>query len=113
MLDTSKIREEVKGLTLDTRKWHAKREYRDLDRNGFIELMKLKYEYLTTNSNTLFERCIQGDLNIQQLEYMLDMVERVLICYLISIIIFQFFILLIYLSILFLFYFKFYYFIII
>lgn len=77
MLDTGKIRIEVLGLCEDTRKWHAKREYRDMNREEFSEAMKSKYEYLQTNSNTLFERCLLGDLNLQQLEYMLTMIERV------------------------------------
>lgn len=77
MLDTIKVRQEVDGLTSDTRTWHAKREYHDLDREQFTEVMKTKYEYLFTNSKTLFERCMQGDLNIQQLDYMLNMIERV------------------------------------
>jgi hypothetical protein len=77
MLGTGKIREEVQSLTSDTRKWHSKREYRDLDQEQFAEIMQSKYSYLYTNSKTLFERCMQGDLNIQQFEYMLKMIERV------------------------------------
>jgi hypothetical protein len=77
MLDTQKIKFEVDGLCIDTRKWHSKREFRDLNLEEFTDAMKLKYEYLYTNSSTLFERCMKGDLNLQQLTFMLQMIEKV------------------------------------
>lgn len=77
MLDTEKIRKEVNDLCTDTRKWHSKREFGDLNIDEFTEVMKGKYEYLYTNSSTLFERSMKGDLNMQQLNFMLDMIEKV------------------------------------
>lgn len=77
MLDTSKLKIEVNGLGADTRAWHSKREFRDMDREQFVEAMKAKYEYLFTNSPTLFERVMQGDLNMGQLDYMLGMIDKV------------------------------------
>ena len=77
MLDTEKIKNEVNALMDDTRKWHAKRENSNLDREGFTNVMKEKYNYLYSNSSTLFERCIQGDLNLQHLDYILSMLNRV------------------------------------
>jgi hypothetical protein len=77
MLDTSKLKTEVHGLGADTRAWHYKRDFRDMDREQFVEVMKVKYEYLMTNSATLFERVMQGDLNMGQLDYMLAMIDKV------------------------------------
>jgi hypothetical protein len=77
MLDTSKLKTEVNALGADTRAWHSKREFRDMERTEFVEAMKVKYEYLFTNSATLFERVMQGDLNMQQLDYMLAMIDKV------------------------------------
>lgn len=77
MLDTQKIKSEVIALGADTRLWHAKRDFKDMDKSQFAETMKAKYEYLFTNSATLFERVMQGDLNIGQFEYMLSMLDRV------------------------------------
>jgi hypothetical protein len=77
MLDTGKIKTDVEELLSDTRKWHAKREFGNMNYDEFTEAMQSKYEYLHTNSKTLFERCIQGDLNLLQLNYMLSMIERV------------------------------------
>jgi hypothetical protein len=77
MLDTSKLKSEVHALAADTRAWHSKRDFRDMDRTAFVEAMKVKYEYLFTNSATLFERVMQGDLNMQQLDYMLLMIDKV------------------------------------
>ncbi len=77
MLDTSKLKSEVNALSVDTRAWHSKRDFRDMDRSQFVDAMKIKYEYLFTNSATLFERVMQGDLNMQQLDYMLSMIDKV------------------------------------
>ena len=77
MLDTQKIKFEVDSLCEDTRKWHSKREFRDMNIEEFTNTMKEKYEYLFTNSSTLFERCMKGDLNLQQLSFMLTMIEKV------------------------------------
>lgn len=77
MLDTQKIKSEVEGLRNDTIHWYHKRIYIDKNKEEFTIEMKSKYEYLFTNSSTLFERCMQGDLNMQQLNYMLAMIEKV------------------------------------
>jgi hypothetical protein len=77
MLDTEKIRKEVSELANDTRIWHSMREFGDLNNDEFTEVMKSKYEYLYSNSSTLFERSMKGDLNMQQLNFMLDMIEKV------------------------------------
>lgn len=77
MPDTKLIKEEVEGLMSDTRKWHSKREFSNLNKEEFIAIMQTKYEYLYTNSNTLFMRSIVGDLNLQHLDFMLGMLEKV------------------------------------
>jgi len=78
MIDTIILRKEVEELSDETRKWQIKRiEYRDMSIETFIEQMKIKFEYLYTNSSTLFERCIKGDLNMEQFNYMVNMIEKV------------------------------------
>jgi hypothetical protein len=78
MVDTIILRTEVTELSNETRKWQSKRsEYRDLSINTFTEQMKIKFEYLYTNSSTLFERCIKGDLNMEQFNYMINMIDKV------------------------------------
>ena len=77
MLETKKIKNEVQRLSEDTIHWHHKRIYTDKNKEEFTTEMKSKYEYLYTNSSTLFERCIQGELNMQQLNYILSMIEKV------------------------------------
>lgn len=77
MLDTIKIRDAVNGLNKDNRDWLYKRDFRGLTREQFVAEMETKYEYLFTNSKTLFERCLKADLNMEQLEYMLNMIDRV------------------------------------
>ncbi len=77
MLDIQKIKTEVYSLCDDTKNWLLNRDYKSLNKDEFTERMKFKYEYLYSNSSTLFERCILGDLNTQQLEFMLQMIEKV------------------------------------
>ena len=76
MPDPTQIREEVLGLMTDTRLWVSKREITRITTEDFTTEMKLKYEYLYTNSSTLFERCIVGDLNMEQFNYMISMLEK-------------------------------------
>ena len=78
MINTAIIRKEVSRLMDETRKWQTKRpEYREMSIETFTEQMKVKFEYLNTNSSTLFERCVKGDLNISEFNYMLNMIDKV------------------------------------
>ena len=78
MVDTVKIKLEVIELSKETRKWQMQNgEYRGITKEIFIELMKTKYDYLYTNSSTLFDRCVMGDLNMEQFNYMLKMLDEV------------------------------------
>ena len=78
MVETSIIRKEVSQLIDETRKWQLKRpEYREMSIETFTEQMKVKFEYLNTKSSTLFERCVKGDLNIEEFNYMLNMIDKV------------------------------------
>ena len=77
MINPEQIRQEVLAIMADTRLWHSQREFKGLTKDQFIDQMKLKYEYLHSNSSTLFERCIAGDINMSQFNYMLSMLEKV------------------------------------
>lgn len=77
MLDTNQIKTEVLALMEDTRIWHSRRDYVGYSKTEFNDAMAIKYEYLHNNSKTLFERCIQGDLNLEYLEYILGMIIKV------------------------------------
>ena len=78
MVDTTTLCNEVSQLLDETRKWQSKRsEYRDISIELFTEQMQSRFEYLFTNSSTLFERCIKGDLNMEQFNYMISMIDKV------------------------------------
>jgi hypothetical protein len=77
MSNPTQINDEVLSLMSDTRIWHSQRDFKGLTRDMFIELMKTKYNYLHTNSSTLFDRCIAGDLNIEQFNYMINMLKKI------------------------------------
>ena len=77
MSNPEQIKTDVFSLMTDTRKWHAQREYKGVSREQFESEMQNKYNYLYTNSSTLFGRCIAGDLNMEQFNFMLDMLKKV------------------------------------
>lgn len=77
MIDTTTIRTQVSNLCLDTLKWKTGDEYNNLNKAQFIENMRVKYEYLNTNSKTLFEKCIDGSMDSSRLEQMLSMIDKV------------------------------------
>ena len=76
-MDVELLRKEVLELIQDKNKWIMKFDYRDLNKEQFVDQMQSKYQYLYTNSSTLFNRCLEGDLNIEQFNYMLKMLEKV------------------------------------
>ena len=77
-IDTIKLRQEVSDICNEKYLWQLQRpEYRDMSIDTFTEQMKVKFEYLNTNSSTLFERCVKGDLNLQQFNYMISMIDKV------------------------------------
>jgi len=76
-MDVELLRKEVLELIQDKNKWLMKFDYRDLNKEQFVDQMQSKYQYLYTNSSTLFNRCLEGDLNIEQFNYMLKMLEKV------------------------------------
>ena len=79
-IDTKLIKDDVYNLINDTNSYkqkHPHSQYRDMTQEQYTQQMQNKYPYLYSNSATLFDRCIQGDLNISQFEYMLNMLDKV------------------------------------
>jgi len=76
-IDTKQINKDVLELCSDTRLWQAQRQIKNITLETFTEDMKLKYPYLHSNSTTLFDRCISGDLNMEQFKFMINMLEKV------------------------------------
>jgi hypothetical protein len=77
MIDTVKIRADVSALCKDTYKWKTGSQYNGLNKQNFIETMQTQYEYLFTNSKSLFEKCIDGSMDMKRLDEMLSMIEKV------------------------------------
>ena len=77
MTDTKKLKNEVYKL-LDKVKKHNNNEIPyNVPNTTFTNQMKEKYNYLYTNSLTLFERCLKNDLNLEQFEYMMRMIDKI------------------------------------
>ena len=81
MTDPAKIRECVNGIILERKRWRNGEDYHGFTKKEFGEVMVSKYTYLSDNSKTMFEKCIDGEMDnpdqMQKLEYMLSMLERV------------------------------------
>ena len=77
MAESTKLREEVLSLMSETRTWVSQRQITKISKDSFVESMKSKYDYLYNKSSTLFDRCIEGDLNMEQFNYMLNMLDKV------------------------------------
>ena len=77
VIDTAKIRFEVNYLMEDSKRYMHKSAYTEMSKNDFITEMKNKYNYLHTNSTTLFEQAIKCEVNMEQLDYMLRMLDKV------------------------------------
>lgn len=77
MVDTQQIKLNVCALCSDTSAWVTNKNFKNLTKCEFTEQMKTKYINLYNSSSTLFERCISGDLNTQQLTFMLEMIDKV------------------------------------
>lgn len=77
MLNTIQIREEVRKLQMETLKWKTGESHIGLNAAQFTEAMKEDCSYLHKNSATLFEKCIEGKMDLSRLEEMLKMIESV------------------------------------
>jgi len=77
MIHTQKIRQQVTSLLNDVLDWKTGNNNNHLNKEEFTNEMKNKYTYLFEKSNTLFEKCLDGTMDLQRLEQMLQMIERV------------------------------------
>lgn len=77
VIDTAKIRFEVNNLMEDSKRYMHKSAYTEMSKADFITEMKTKYDYLYTKSTTLFDQTIKCEVNLEQLDYMLQMLDKV------------------------------------
>lgn len=77
MIDTQIVRQQVTSLQSDVLDWKTGNNYNTLNKQQFIDKMKEKYNYLQENSCTLFDKCIDGSMDLPRLEQMLQMIEKV------------------------------------
>lgn len=77
MINTQKVRQQVTSLLKDVLDWKTGNNNNHLNKEEFTNEMKTKYTYLYENSNTLFEKCLNGSIDISRLEQMLQMIDKV------------------------------------
>jgi len=77
MVNTDKIRTQVHKLKEETLKWKTGGSHIGLNVEQFTVVMQEECSYLYKNSATLFEKCIEGKMDLSRLEEMLSMIESV------------------------------------
>tara|TARA_B100001964_G_C13853905_1_gene431375 strand:- start:120 stop:497 length:378 start_codon:yes stop_codon:yes gene_type:complete len=81
MIDPVKVRQDVNGIINERKRWKNNEDYHGFTKKEFGQVMVSKYPYLSDNSRTMFEKCIDGEMEqpdqMEKLEYMLSMLERV------------------------------------
>ena len=77
MINTQTVREQVTSLLQDVLDWKTGNKYNDMNKEQFLTKIKNTYSYLHENSTTLFDKCIDGTMDLPRLEQMLQMIEKV------------------------------------
>ena len=78
MVNTTQIKQDVQELTKERQMWQIQREkYRGVTKEQFTDMMKEQFNSLFENSKTLFDKCLSGDLNMNEFNYMLTMLDKV------------------------------------
>jgi len=75
IMDYKLIYDQSKDLLEDYNK--NKNKSNDHDDHKFREDMKLKYDYIFCNINSIFELCITGKMELKILEYMISQAEDI------------------------------------
>lgn len=84
-VESDKIRYDVNGLCEDVKIWKLQGQRilyendnrRKLSKCEFMEEMKIKYSYLFSKSETLFNKCFDNEINNEQLTFILSMLDKV------------------------------------
>ena len=77
MINPDKVRKQIAGLCEDNLKRKTGDDYNFLSKEEYLEKMSEKYSYLKENSATLFDKCIDGSMDLDRLEQMLAMIEKI------------------------------------
>jgi hypothetical protein len=71
MLDPDKVKADVDGIK-------AARASNNLSNEDFEAAMTSKFPYLAENAKTLFSRCCTGDMDDTKINYMINMMRKVI-----------------------------------
>ena len=77
MANTTLIWDEVKQIIIEKKKFDNKKSYLNLNFDQFKNKLKKKFNNLSTNFPTIFEKTINGTMDMSRLKFMLNMINKV------------------------------------
>lgn len=66
-----------KDLTKDYNNYSSKKDFKNMNYEEFVEKMSIKYKFLKDNCNTIFEQCINGQMDLDILSYMVNQAKNI------------------------------------
>ena len=77
MANTTLIWGEVNQIIVEKKKFDNKKSYLNLNFDQFKNKLKKKFSNLSTNFPTIFEKTINGTMDMNRLKFMLNMINKV------------------------------------
>ena len=76
-IDTLKLRTEITQLCNDTKMRNCGVDHRGLNHQEYYDKMSEKYSFLFQSSQGLFLKCIDGTIDHERINQMLNMIDKV------------------------------------
>ena len=77
MANTQNVWKEVNELVAEKTKFQQKTSYKNLSKNQFEIKMKAQFNHLLENFPTIFNKTLDGTMDMERLQYMLSMLNLV------------------------------------
>ena len=77
MANTTLIWNEVNQIIIEKKNFDNKKSYQNLNLDQFKHKLKKKYNNLSTKFPTIFEKTINGTMDMNRLKFMLNMINKV------------------------------------
>lgn len=75
--DYDKILKEANNLLSDYNNYSNKKDFKNESYDSFKEIMIKKYEYLHNEVNSIFIQCIEGNMDIKILKFMITQAKEI------------------------------------
>jgi len=77
-IKADKIWDEANRFSTDKYNWKMGKDFKDCNETEFTTKMEIKYNYLKSNTSSIFNQIIQQEkIDMDKLKYMLDMLRSI------------------------------------